>query len=108
MEHCREGKPYAKLALKGEDHLPGDMDDIQVFVGIFSFGIKVDHKLVENRSPGSGINKLVYASPVSQAIGVKQHAGDCALVPPPPMGNVAKVLFQMWPLSQVFEFDNGH
>jgi hypothetical protein len=39
---------------------------------------------------------------------MKKLAGDTPFFPSPPVGDVAKVLFQMWPLSEVFEFDNGH
>jgi hypothetical protein len=59
VHHCRKWQGYPKLPLKGKNGLPRNMLYIQVFVGILSFGIKVDHKLVKDRAPAGAINKVI-------------------------------------------------
>jgi hypothetical protein len=102
VDDCRKGKAQPKLSLKCQDGLARNMFYIQILIGILFFGVKVDHKLVKDRSPAGSINKLVHASPVSLALRIKKHTGHSPLIPAPPVGNVAKVALELWPLSEVF------
>jgi hypothetical protein len=98
-----ELKVSAELFLKFEQGLPGDVLQIQIFVGIFSFWIGANHDLKKGSPPFGAINHLVGCSFIREAVAAKKQTRDFFLGLPSAMGDIAKMCLNLLFSSDIFE-----
>jgi hypothetical protein len=98
-----ELKVSAELFLKFEESLPGDVLQIQIFVGIFFDRIGAYHDLKKGSPLLGAINHLVGCLFIRETISAKKQTGDFFLGLPSAMGDIAKMRLNLLLSSDIFE-----
>jgi hypothetical protein len=91
------------LFLKLEQGLPGNVLQIQIFVGVFFQGIRANHELKKGSPPFGAIDHLVGCSFIREAVSTKKQTGDFFLGLPSAMGDIAKMRLNLLSASNIFE-----
>jgi hypothetical protein len=107
MDGCHKGHVSADHALHLADGMPREMLYIQILVCVFFFCIEVDNDFEKKRA-FRGVNQVIGVIFVTAFVPVEQLPRDRSPVFARPVDDIAEMLLNLYWVSGIFHFDNGH